>query len=276
MSRRINYFTGVVAPTCSDADVDAFFALSGMDEATLTPWLSSIGRTYSQVKLAVCEFITALKAAGVYNLGGSDALYLPIGNTSTQRRYNFIGAGSFFTLTFFGGITFTNFSVKGNGVNGYTTTGWQPQLQAAADRAGFAVDIADDIATGTQVMGTFTNPNRRMWINIGGTPTGNIQITDGSLIAFSGSRKALFISRRDSAAFNQSYKDGVSLGTNTAAFTPPTSSFVLNATNNAGAIAYFAPQGWNMCYLSGGAWSEPQALVINSAYSTLKTALGIP
>lgn len=278
MSRKVNIFRAAsAAPSCSDADVDAFFALAGMDEVTLTPWLTSIGRSYSQVKLAVCNFITALKDEGIYNLGSTDAMYLPIGNTSTQRRYNFIGASSLFTLSFFGGITFTNFSVKGNGVNGYTTTGWQPSLQGAANRSMFAIDSADDIATSSQVIGgAFTSPDRRMFFNAGLPATPNIQIANTFSIIFSGTRKGLFVSRRNGTNFNQSYRDGVSLGTNTALYTPPISSFILNALNNNGTPSIFAQHGVNFAYLSGAAWSEAQVLTLGTAYSTLKTALGIP
>jgi hypothetical protein len=115
-----------------------------------------------------------------------------------------------------------------------------------------------------------------MWVNLGSTPTGSIQIATTSLITYSGNRNGLFISRRDGLNSNESFRDGVSLGTNVAAFNPPTVPFYLNATNSSGSAAFFAPHGVNFAFISGQAWDNSHVAVITSEYSSLKTALGIP
>jgi hypothetical protein len=277
MSRRINYFTGVVAPSCADADVTAFFALSDFSEASLAAWLSAIGKTYGEVISATCDFIGALKTSGIYASG--DAMYLPIGNAAAQRKWNFISrldsdGGN--RLTFNGGITFTNFAIKGNGVNGWTNTYWNIASKMASDRGSFVIDSADDISGMAQVMGAFNNPTNFVQLNLGSSPNGNIQIASGTLTSFSGTRKGLFVSRRTGVNFNESYRDGVSLGTNAAAFTPFSLNFLLNARNGNGTPGFYAQHGVNFAYLAQAGWTATQVSDLQTAYNTYKTALGIP
>jgi hypothetical protein len=276
MSRRINIFRAA-APTCGDADVNAFFALSDFSPASLATWLGTIGRTYGQVLSATCTFITALKTAGIYASG--DALYLPIGNAAAQRKWNFISRADTdggHRLVFNGGITFTNFAIKGNGVNGWTSTFWNIASKMAADRGSFAIDSADDISGTAQVMGAFNNPTNFVQLNLGSLPNGNIQIASGSIITYSGTRKGLFVSRRRGVNFNESYRDGVSLGTNAAVFTPFSLNFLLNARNSNGLPDFYAQHGVNFAYLAQAGWTATQVGQLQTAYSNFKTALGIP
>jgi hypothetical protein len=276
MSRRVNIFRAA-APTCGDADVNAFFALSDFSQANLSSWLTAIGRTYGQVLSATCTFIGALKTSGIYASG--DAMYLPIGNTAAQRKWNFISrldTDGGHRLVFNGGITFTNFAIKGNGVNGWTDTYWNIATKMAADRGSFAIDSADNISGTAQVMGAFTNPTNFVHLNLGSLPNGNIQISSDSAIIYSGTRKGLFVSRRRGVNFNESYRQGVSLGTNAAAFTPFTSNFLLNARNSNGTPSFFAQHGVNFAYLAQAGWTATQVSDLQTAYTNFKTALGIP
>ena len=276
MSRRVNIFRAA-APTCTDADVTAFFALSDFSEANLATWLATIGKTYAQVITATCNFIGALKTSGIYASG--DALYLPIGNAAAQRKWNFISrldTDGGHRLVFNGGITFTNFAIKGNGVNGWTNTFWNIASKMAADRGSFAIDSADDITGSSQIMGAFNSPDRRAWINLGNSIAGNIHIGNATGIAFFGTRKGLFVTRRDGTNFNQSYRDGVSLGTNAAIFTPFSRNFYFNAANNDGTAAFFAQHGLNFAYLAQAGWTATQVSDLQTAYTNFKTALGIP
>lgn len=276
MSRRLFYIKGVVSPSCSDADVAAFFAVSDFSEANLNSWLTSIGKSYSQVKSYVCNFVTTIKAAGF--TGANAAMYLPIGGDATRRKYNFwnpADSDAAFRLTFNGGISFTNFAIVGNGVNGYSDTHWVPLGQASILAASFAIDSGADISGSNQNMGVFTNPNRYMFANLGASPNGNIQISNTTLINFSGTRKGLFVSRRNGLNANQSFREGVSLGSNAAAWTPPAGAFYLNALNNNGVAALFATHPVNFAYLSPQGWSDAQVAALQSAYTQLKSDLGI-
>lgn len=280
MSRKVNIFNSLSAFSCADADVNAFFALSDFSEANLSSWLSTIGKTYNEVYNATCAFVTAIKTAGIS--GTNSAMYLPIGNDSTRRKYNFwnpLDSDAAFRLTFNGGISFTNFAIKGNGVNGYSDTHWIPSSYGSASAMSFAIDSADNIAGSTQVMGVFNNPNRRMFVILGAA-TPSIQIADAGITTYTGTRKGLFICRRAAASgagAMEAYRDGVSLGTQTSSYTPNFYSFYLNAAHNYNGLPnFYAQHGVNFAILSPQGWSDAQALALNSAYSTFKTALGIP
>lgn len=274
MSRRVNIFRAfAAAPSCSDADVDAFFAISDLSEASLSSWLSAIGKTYTEVKAYTCEFITTIKAAGITGTNG--AMYLPIGNTADQRKWNFwnpVDSDAAFRLTYSGGISFTNFAIVGNGVNGFTNTHWTPSANGTNAAMAFAIDSADNITGVYQIMGVIQGLER-MFVTLG---SGTITIATFAQTSFTGSRKGLFISRRDAVNFNQSYRDGVSLGTLSSAYVPQTIPFFLNACNTNGSAALYSPHGCNFAFLRGQAWTNSQALALDAAYATFKTQLGIP
>jgi hypothetical protein len=179
-------------------------------------------------------------------------------------------------LQFNGGITFTNFAIKGNGVNGWTSTFWNIASKMAADRGSFAIDSADDISGTAQVMGAFNNPTNFVQLNLGSLPNGNIQIASAALINYSGTRKGLFVSRRTAVNFNESYREGVSLGTSASSFIPFSSNFLLNARNTNGTPSNFAQHGVNFAYLAQAGWTATQVGQLQTAYNNYKTALGIP
>lgn len=267
---------------CSDSDATALFAKTEFSEASLTSWLTTIGVTYAELKLYTCQFFTSLKNDSLWNKGGSDALYLPIGNTADQRKYNVynpIDANIAFRLTFNGGNTFTNFAIQGNGINGYCNTFWIPNSNASTTTAAFGVDVETDVPTTPTskiILGAYRSVNNsRMWANVGLT-TGNIQIASNSVITFTGVRNGLFFSRRTSANFNQSYREATSLGTLTTTFNPlPVVPIYLNSLNNQGSAAFYCTNGVRMALLSGGNYSEADYLNFRTAYNTFKTNLGI-
>jgi len=277
-----NSFFRISPAACSDSDVNAFFALSDMSEANLAAWLVTIGKTYAEVKEAVCTMITSMKADSVYNIGGSDAFYIPIGNTSTQRKYNFynpLDTDAAFRLSFNGGISFTNFAIKGNAINGWTDTFWIPNTNASSGSIAFGIDSEDDIVTGAaQVHGIFqTTGVKFMQLNLGAT-TGSNFIADGAgnAITYTGTRKGLFFSRRNSSTFNQSYREATSLGSDASSpYTMNTISFYLNARNGDGTPAFYSLHGVRMALLSGGVWSETDYLNFRTHYNTFKTTMGI-
>lgn len=279
MSRKINIFTSLSAFSCADADANALFAKAEFSEASLAAWLSAIGKTYNEVRSAVCSHFTSLKNDGLWNKGGNDAYYLPIGNTSTQRKFNVYNpndSDAAFRLSFNGGITFTNFGIKGNGVNGWTDTFWNANSFASSTAAAFAIDSEDNITGGNQIMGVFlTSGTSRMWVNLGATPSGNIQIANINAIFYTGTRKGLFFSRRSGAAFNESYRDSSSLGTTAATFSPSLFNFYLNALNNNGTPTFFAQHGVRMALLSGGDYSDADKTAFELHYNNFKTELGI-
>jgi hypothetical protein len=267
---------------CSDVDAIALFNMTEFSEVNLTSWLSGIGITYDELKLYTCQFFTSLKNDSLWNKGGNDALYLPIGNTADQRKYNVynpIDSNSAFRLTFNGGNTFTNFAIKGNGVNGYCNTFWIPAIEASTTAAAFGVDVEDNVtptATSKIILGAFRNTNLgRIWANVGLT-TGNIQIASNSVITFTGARNGLFFSRRTSSNFNESYREGTSLGTLTTTFNPlPEVPVYLNALSNNGITSFYSTNGVRMALLSGGLYSDTDYLNFRTHYNTFKTNLGI-
>ena len=276
MSRKVNIFNVLSSGfSCPDADVTAFFAKTEFSEANLASWLSSIGKTYDEVVEATCNLITSWKAHGIYNAGGSDAVYLPIGNTSAQRKFNFYDpqdTDAAFRLVFNGGISFGDFTIIGNGINGYSETFWNTSDNASNSSGSFATDILSTATSGTNAMGSLGPGTALFWHNVSGR---NIEIANGAALTYAGSRDALLFTSRVASNSNQSYKDGVSFGSNTSVYTPNTVDILLNAGSNNGSPSFYCPQELSMVLLSGHGYTPSEVADFHTDYNVFKTALGI-
>ena len=111
MSRRINYFTGVVG--CPDTDVQAFLTATGITDATIIN--------------ALCTLVTTLKANGIWTK--MNALYPFVGGTATTHKFNLknpADTNGAFRLQFFGGWTHSSNGALPNGTNAYADTFLNP------------------------------------------------------------------------------------------------------------------------------------------------------
>jgi hypothetical protein len=107
MSRRINYFTGVVG--CPDADVQAFLAATGITDATIVN--------------ALCTLVSNAKTNGWWTV--CNAIYPFVGGTATTHKFNLknpADTNAAFRLQFFGGWTHSANGALPNGTNAYADT----------------------------------------------------------------------------------------------------------------------------------------------------------
>jgi hypothetical protein len=107
MSRRINYFTGVVG--CPDADVQAFLAATGITDSTIVN--------------ALCTLVSNAKTNGWWTV--CNAIYPFVGGTATTHKFNLknpADTNAAFRLLFTGGVTNNANGVTGNGINASANT----------------------------------------------------------------------------------------------------------------------------------------------------------
>lgn len=260
MSRKVNIFNAVVAPSgCTDADVLAFLSATGISDTTISD--------------ALCTLVTSAKADGWYSK--MQALYPMVGGSATTHKFNLINPAdtdAAFRMSFIGGWTHGATGALPNGVNGYARTFWNPSVQTTSDDVSFGLYSRTNITGANYIYGCFqTGGTMRMWHNF----NGNIQIASSSLILYTANPSTrLFLSRRDSINLNESYRDGVSLGsTLSAMLTLPNFEFYFGALNNNGSPSSYTRHEIAFAFL-GNALTNTDVANITAAVNTFQTSLG--
>lgn len=260
MSRKNNFFR-VQATGCVDADVLAFLAATGISDTTITD--------------ALCALVTTAKSEGWWSK--MDAIYPFVGSGAANHKFNLrnpVDSDAAFRLTFMGGGSHTSNGWKPNGTNGYARTHFTPSVHSTVGTASFGVYSRTNLTGGNYIYGAFQSSGTyRMWHNF----SGNIQILQTSSIAYTANPSTrMFISRREGASLNQSYRDGVSLGTNTTMQSAlPAFEFFFGALSNNGSAIFFTAHEIAFAFLGNStALTDTDALNITAAVNTFQTALG--
>lgn len=261
MAIRNNYFRVEAASGCVDADVLAFLAVTGITDSTIID--------------ALCTLITTAKSQGWYSK--LDAIYPFVGSGAANHKYNFknpVDTNAAFRLTFIGGGTHSSNGWRPNGTNGYARTHWIPSAQTTVDNASFGAYSRTNLTGANYIYGAFLSAGTyRMWHNF----NGNMQIMQTSSITYTANPSTrLFISRREGASLNQSYRDGTSLGTQTAAQTAiPSVEFYFGAANNNGTPGFYTNHEIAFAFLGGSAaLTATDVANITAAVNTFQTSLG--
>ena len=228
-NKKIKIITQQENVSCSDADVISYFSKPEFSEVNLATYLSDLNIAYNDLKEYTCNYITALKSLDVYNKFA--LLNLPIGNTATQRKFNFIDpqdTDSAFRCTFGGSISMNSFGIQG-AYNGFIDTKYTPSVETDVDNFGyFYYNRTTPSGTGTHgVTDTVFNQIRQF-----GAFNGSILGSTSTLIAYSGSFSRNVLLRAYSGGY-QFYANNLSVGTYTGAGRALTASkFYFMARNN--------------------------------------------
>lgn len=164
------------------------------------------------------------------------ALYPFVGGTASTHKFNFMNSAdtnAAFRLAFSPtGWTHSNTGALPNGTNAFADTFFIPSVDASTSGFGFGVYSRVDDVTGTKIYGA-----NQSAINITQQNFSNGNFINGTLasniINFTAAPSTRFMyNRRNSTTDMQAYRDGVSLGTNTAAaIAMPNCKFYFGARN---------------------------------------------
>ena len=261
MSRKINIFTSLsAAPSCADLDVQAFLAATGIADATTVD--------------ALCALVTSLKADGIWSK--LDAIYPVVGSTAATQKYNLknpLDTDAAFRLSFLGGWSHSANGALPNGVNGYARTFWNAATEATSSDVSFGLYSRTNLTGANYIYGIFQiSGTKRMWHNF----NGNMQIADTSLTFYTANPSTrLFVSYRNAINFNESFRDGSSLGSIVTAMTTlPSLEFFFGATNyNGSSVLYYTQHEIAFGFL-GGALTGTDVTNLTNAVNTFETSLG--
>lgn len=238
-------------------------------------FLTATGITNPTIGSAICTLVTSMKANGTW--AKCQAIYPFVGGTATTHKFNLknpADTDAAFRLGFVGGWSHSANGALPNGVNSYADTFYNFNTETTVNNAFFGAYIRTNNVSGLQVYGLFQNPLLRVFHNLS---NGNIQIASNVVISYTPSPSTgFFFSRRTSSSFNQSYRNGVSVGTTTASTTSlPAFNFYYGATNNNGVVVYYSAHQIAFAILGGStSMSNTDAVNLYSTIQTFQTTLG--
>lgn len=238
-------------------------------------FLTATGITNPTISGAVCTLVTSLKSANIWTK--LNAIYPFVGGSATTHKFNLknpADTNAAFRLNFIGGWTHSANGAQPNGSNGYADTFYNLQTQSTVSNAAFGAYLRTNSISGLQVYGSFEPALIRVFNNLS---NGNIQIADSGVIFYTPNPSTgFFFSRRESNVLNQSYRNGVSLGTTSSLTNSlPNNNFYFGAINNNGITDFYTTHQIAFGVLGGGGTiTNSEASTLYNIIQTFQTTLG--
>ena len=220
-----------------DSDAQAFITAAAITDVTQ--------------QNAINTLVVDLKGYSIWTK--MKAIYPIVGGVASSHKYNLKDPRDLdaaFRLAFTNAWTHSSTGMTPNGTSAFADTNLSISGQMTASNASFGIYSRTNDTTGLKVIGTYDNTNiSRMWINL---TNGNIQIADTGVISYTANPSTgFFMSRRDATNFNESYKNGVSLGSVINNFSVFNRNFYLGAINNSGTPNYYSNHQLAFAFLGG-------------------------
>ena len=239
-----------------DADAVAFFAR-----------VTAAGGTLSATeKIATNQLVLDLKANSLWT--PMKAIYPMVGASAAACAQNL--KSSSFTGTFTSGWTFASTGVTGNGTSAYFSTQFTPNTDASISGFSFGGYSRTNDTTGTQVSGCFDTYFVQHNISIGNMFSGAI----GNIISYTPNpSQKLFIHRRTSGSFSESYRNAISLGTESnTALGLPNQIFTIGGRNTCMTIYFYDAHEYAFYFLGLGLTNQ-NSLDLTTLVNTFQTTL---
>jgi len=246
-------------------------------DADAVAFLTAAGITDTTQQAAINTLVIELKNYGIWTK--MKAIYPFVGGTATSHKFNLknpLDTDAAFILSFVGGWTHSANGATPNGTNAYANTFYNCNTQSTVSNACYATYLRTNSITGLQVYGAFTSVNTvRMFHNLS---SGGISIVanPGGIGYTPNVSTGFFLTRRESSILNQSYKNGVSIGTSTVStINLPAFNFYFGATNNDGSPDYYTIHQLAFGVLGGNATiTDTESINFYTAVQTFQTTLG--
>jgi hypothetical protein len=249
---------GIIASQIASFDADAVAFFSRVTTAG--------GSLSATEKAAVNTLVVDMKAAGIWS--GMKAIYPMVGASAAACAQNL--KSSSFTGTFTSGWTFASTGVTGNGSSSYFDTTFNPATDASLSGFSFGGYLRLNLSAPVQVDGiSISNFAQHNFVSAN-MFSGDI----GNIIIYTGNpSQRMFVHRRTSSSFAESYRNSTSLGTNTStASALPNGNFYVGARNDGGSIVLYTSQQYAF-YFFGLGLTNQNALDLTTAVNTFQTTL---
>ena len=224
-------------------------------------------------KIALETLVYNLKSCKLWT---PSFVYYPfIGSSAYSMKLNLVNPLDTNTanrIEFTGGWSFGSTGAKPNGVNAVGNTFYTPNTSATINGFAFGTYLRTSSTIGTQVYGTSNGITLRNFHNVS---AGNMQIAAISTIPYTASpTTGFFLTRRTSVNFNQSYRNGVSLGTLTdVSGALSILPFYFGCLNNGGGPAFYSVHELAFGFLSSASMTNIDALNLTACVNIFEQML---
>lgn len=263
MSFLINPFWFVSAPSCSDADANAFLTAAGITDPTIST--------------AICTLVTDMKANGTWTK--MDAIYPMVGGTAATHKFNLknpADTNAAFRLSFSGGWTHSANGALPGGVNSFADTFYTPSTTAIQNSHHLSyysrtnvnltqVEIGASTSSSNNNLLEIRTANISYYIINQNSPYANVADTDS---------RAYYIANRTASNVVNGWKNGTKVATSTTASNARSSAKIyigaLN-TNNLTTTLYTTKE----CAFAtiGQGLTDGEAAALNTAVAAFQTSL---
>ncbi len=242
----------------------AFGLATGITDATILGALSAMDSSL---------IAYGLLAPGIAKTGKIKVLYPYVGGTATTCKFNFVdpqNTDAAYRLTFFGGWTFSSTGALPNGVDAYSNTHFNMKTSITQFKAAFGVYSRTN-AVGSNFLYGGNDGVSQMAHDFSSGYQSNIAVP---AITVETATNRMFINRRNANNDFQTYRDGVSLGTETTVQTGDNldEDFYFGAYNLFGTPFFYNIQELAFSFLAEG-FTNQNALDLTTTVNTFETAL---
>ena len=246
-----------------DADAQAFITAAGLTNLT-------------QIN-AVNTLVIGLKSASLWTK--INAIYPMVGGTATTHKFNLKNPADTdpaFRLFFSGGWVHTSNGAAPNGANTYARTYFTPTVSASTSQMAFGIYSRTQDSSGIRAWGSL-NSVSQLYVSHAFSASNFVIGNATSSILYSNAIGTKFhMARRTSTTFQEAYRDGTSVGTNTTTITGlPAFEMYLGARNQNGTAGLFTTQQIAFAFLAGlGSFSDADAVSLTTLVNQFQTTLG--
>jgi hypothetical protein len=246
-----------------DADAQAFITAAGLTDFT------SIN--------AINTLVIGLKSASLWTK--INAIYPMVGGTATSHKFNLKNTADTdpaFRLFFSGGWVHSSNGAAPNGANTYARTYFTPTVHASTSQIAMGVYSRTQDISGSRAWGAL-NSTLGLYTSHSFNGSNFIVGSLASQIVYSNTIGTKFhMARRTSTSFIEAYRDGASVGTNTATITAlPAFEMYLGARNQNGTAGTYTTQQIAFAFLAGlGSFTNADAISLTTLVNNFQSTLG--
>ena len=253
------------------------YAFGNVYDTDAQAFITAAAITNLTQRTAINNLVIGLKSASLWTK--INAIYPIVGGNATSHKFNLknpADTDAAFRLFYSGGWVHTNNGAAPNGANTYARTYFTPTVSASISQMAFGIYSRTQDSSSTRAWGSL-NSLAQLYVSHAFSAANFVIGNATSSILYSNAIGTKFhMARRTSTTFQEAYRDGISVGTNTTTITGlPAFEMYLGARNQNGTAGLFTTQQIAFAFLAGlGSFSDADSVALTTLVNQFQTTLG--
>jgi hypothetical protein len=249
------------APSCADADANAFLTAAGITDATITS--------------AICTLVSTMKANGTW--AKCNAIYPMVGGTATTHKFNLknpLDTNAAFRLTFTGGWTHSSNGALPNGTNSFANTFFNPLTNASQNSHHISYySRTNSNLTEVEIGGVNTTQGTVLEIKTSNITYFRINSGITYITAADTDSKAFYMANRTASNVINGWRNSTKIATGTTASgTMSSQNYYLGAFNDSAITKYYSLKQCAFATIGTGL-TDAEAAALYTSIQAMQTTL---